>query len=142
MDKKLQKRMRKLQRTALKAHPKAPAKGVTPIPKPRTKLQAGGDEMDSEGSEYLPSDELMDPEREEGEDRDEGWGEEDEVDYYELKPYRKKSEEKGGKKGKRRERDEEYYPDSSEEDEGSGKKGKEKLKKDDGDVEFFKQRIR
>uniref|UniRef100_A0A674CL10 DNA excision repair protein ERCC-6 n=1 Tax=Salmo trutta TaxID=8032 RepID=A0A674CL10_SALTR len=138
----LQKRMRKLQRTALKAHPKAPGKGVTPIPKPRTKLQAGGDEMDSEGSEYLPSDELMDPEREEREDRDEGWGEEDEVDYYELKPYRKKSEEKGGKKGKRRERDEEYYPDSSEEDEGSGKKGKEKLKKDDGDVEFFKQRIR
>lgn len=141
MDKKLQKRMRKLQRTALKAK-SPPAKGVTPIPKPRTKLQAGGDEMDSEGSEYLPSDELMDPEREEGEDRDEGWGEEDEVDYYELKPYRKKSEEKGGKKGKRRERDEEYYPDSSEEDEGSGKKGKEKLKKDDGDVEFFKQRIR
>uniref|UniRef100_A0A674CNI5 DNA excision repair protein ERCC-6 n=1 Tax=Salmo trutta TaxID=8032 RepID=A0A674CNI5_SALTR len=142
VDNKLQKRMRKLQRTALKAHPKAPGKGVTPIPKPRTKLQAGGDEMDSEGSEYLPSDELMDPEREEREDRDEGWGEEDEVDYYELKPYRKKSEEKGGKKGKRRERDEEYYPDSSEEDEGSGKKGKEKLKKDDGDVEFFKQRIR
>ncbi|XP_071010982.1 DNA excision repair protein ERCC-6 isoform X2 [Oncorhynchus clarkii lewisi] len=143
VDKKLQKRMRKLQRTALKAHSKAPAKRVTSIPKPRTKLQAGGDEMDSEGSEYLPSDELMDPEREEWEDRDEGWGEEDEVDYYELKPYRKKSEEKGGgKKGKRRERDEEYYPDSSEEDKGTGKKGKEKMKKDDGDVEFYKQRIR
>uniref|UniRef100_A0A8C7IFH6 DNA excision repair protein ERCC-6 n=1 Tax=Oncorhynchus kisutch TaxID=8019 RepID=A0A8C7IFH6_ONCKI len=94
------------------AHSKAPAKRVTLIPK------------------------------EEREDRDEGWGEEDEVDYYELKPYRTKSEEKGGKTGKRREHDEEYYPDSSEEDKGSGKKGKEKMKKDDGDVEFYKQRIR
>ncbi|KAK6293370.1 hypothetical protein J4Q44_G00356960 [Coregonus suidteri] len=143
VDKKLQKRMRKLQRTALKAHPKAQAKRVMLIPKPRRKHQAGGDETDSEGSEYLPSDDLMDPEREEREDRDEGWGEEDEVEYYELKPYRKKSEGKGGKKGKRGERDEEeYYPDSSDEDEGSGKKGKEKMNKDDGDVEFYKQRIR
>ncbi|KAJ8014047.1 hypothetical protein DPEC_G00036190 [Dallia pectoralis] len=143
VDQKLQKRMRTLQRVALKAQPKARAKGTPPAPKPRAKSRDAGDITDSEGSEYLPSDELMDPERDEIEDRDEGWGE-DEDELYELKPY-KRSEGIGVKKVKKGAGgdEEDYYPDSSDEDEGSTKKGKErKQSKDDGDVECYKQRIR
>uniref|UniRef100_A0A3P8XY97 DNA excision repair protein ERCC-6 n=1 Tax=Esox lucius TaxID=8010 RepID=A0A3P8XY97_ESOLU len=126
------------------AHPKARAEGPSLVPKPRRKSRAAEEETDSEGSEYLPSDELMDPERDEIEDRDEGWGA-DEDELYELKPYRRKSKGIGAKKVKKSSSDDEkdYYPDSSDEDEGPTKKGKERNKsKDDGDVEFYKQRIR
>ncbi|XP_067093027.1 DNA excision repair protein ERCC-6 [Osmerus mordax] len=140
---KLQNRMCKLQRSALRAHPKARTKGEPLPPKPRRKQRVGGEETDSEGSEYLPSDEGMDLEKEEREAAEEGWGEEDE-DGYSLKPYRTKSDGKGRKKGKNKkeESEEEYCPSSSEEEEENGKKGQEKKFKDDGDIEFYKQRIR
>ncbi|XP_071377435.1 DNA excision repair protein ERCC-6 isoform X2 [Centroberyx affinis] len=141
-DKKLRKRMRKLQITALKAHPKARPKAEPQLPKPRKKRHTEGEETDSEGSEYLPSDEGIDPDREEREAMEEGFGEENDDEEYELKPYKRKTEGKGRKKGKRREEsEEEYCPDSSEEEEDE-KKGKEKKCKDDGDLEFYRRRIR
>uniref|UniRef100_A0A3Q1HJS9 DNA excision repair protein ERCC-6 n=1 Tax=Acanthochromis polyacanthus TaxID=80966 RepID=A0A3Q1HJS9_9TELE len=138
-DKKLKKRMRKLQITALKAHPKARPKPEPHLPKPRKKHHPEGEETDSEGSEYLPSDELIDPEQEEREAIEEGFGEDDDEEY-ELKPYRRKAEGTGRKKVKRKDSEEEYCPESSDEDEDDN--GKAKRVKDDGDVEYYRQRIR
>ncbi|XP_017579330.1 DNA excision repair protein ERCC-6 [Pygocentrus nattereri] len=135
-EKKMQKRMRKLQRTALKAHPKARPKVENEFPQAKKKRHREGD-SDSEGSEYVPSDELMDPD--EPEPDDEFWV--DENEEYELKPYRKKSEAKLRKPRKGDESDE-YLPSSSDEDEDSGRKGKVKKYKDDGDIEYYRQRIR
>lgn len=138
-DKKIKKRMRKLQITALKAHPKARPKAEPQPPKPRRKHNEGGEE-DSEGSEYLPSDEGFDPEQEEREAMEEGFGEDDDEEY-ELKLYKRKSEAKGQKKVKKKaESEEDYSPESS--DEEQDKKGKVKKFKDDGDVEYYRQRIR
>ncbi|XP_070834013.1 DNA excision repair protein ERCC-6 isoform X2 [Chaetodon trifascialis] len=139
-DKKIRKRMRKLQITALKAHPKARPKAEPQLPKPRRKFHPEGEEMDSEGSEYLPSDEGVDPDQEEREAIGEGFAEDDEGEY-ELKPYKRKPEGKGRKKViKKEESEEEYYPESSDEEEEE--KGKAKKCKDDGDVEYYRQRIR
>lgn len=138
-DKKLQKRMRKLQITALKAHPKSRPRPEPQLPKPRRKRHTEEGETDSEGSEYLPSDEGIDPDQEEREAMEEGFGEDDDEEY-ELKPYRKKTEGRGRKKVKKEESEEEYCPESSDEDDE--KKGKEKKVKDDGDVEYYRQRIR
>lgn len=138
-DKKMKKRMRKLQITALKAHPKARPKAEPQPPKPRRKRNEG-DEEDSEGSEYLPSDEGFDPEQEEREAMEEGFGEDDDEEY-ELKLYKRKPEAKGRKKVKKKEESEEdYSPESSDEEEDG--KGKMKKFKDDGDVEYYRQRIR
>ncbi|XP_034007727.1 DNA excision repair protein ERCC-6 [Trematomus bernacchii] len=139
-DNKMKKRIRKLQITALKAHPKARPKAEPQLPKPRRKLHTGEEETDSEGSEYLPSDEGIDPDQEEREAREEGFGEDD-GDDYELKAYKKKSEGKGRKKVKKKEEsDQEYCPESS--DEEVDAKGKDKGNKDDGDMEYYRQRIR
>uniref|UniRef100_A0A1A8FRK4 Excision repair cross-complementing rodent repair deficiency, complementation group 6 n=1 Tax=Nothobranchius korthausae TaxID=1143690 RepID=A0A1A8FRK4_9TELE len=137
-DKKLKKRMRKLQITALKAHPKARPKAEPQHPKPRRRRHTEGEETDSEGSEYLPSEEVLDFEQEEREAREEGFGEDEDDEEYELKPFKRKSE----KKVKKRESDEEYSPESSEGDEDEEDGGKEKKHKDDGDVEYYRQRIR
>ncbi|XP_008289607.1 DNA excision repair protein ERCC-6 [Stegastes partitus] len=138
-DKKLKKRMRKLQITALKAHPKARPKAEPQLPKPRKKRHVEGEETDSEGSEYLPSEELIDPDQEEREAMEEGFGEDDDEEY-ELKPYKRKAEGRGRKKVKRKDSEEEYCPESSDEDEDDN--GKAKRVKDDGDVEYYRQRIR
>ncbi|KAG9275341.1 DNA excision repair protein ERCC-6 [Astyanax mexicanus] len=135
-EKKLQKRMRKLQRTALKAHPKARPKVEKEFPQTKKKRHREGD-SDSEGSVYVPSDELMDPD--EPEPDDEFWV--DENEEYKLKPYKKKKEAKPRKPRKEDDSDE-YLPSSSEEDEESGKNGKMKKYKDDGDIEYYRQRIR
>ncbi|XP_026165316.1 DNA excision repair protein ERCC-6 isoform X2 [Mastacembelus armatus] len=138
-DKKLSKRMRKLQITALKAHPKARPKAEPQLPKARRRHLTGGDETDSEGSEYLPSDEGIDPNQEEREALEEGFGEEDDEEY-ELKPYKRKPEGRGRKKVGKMDSEEEYCPESSDEEED--KKRKEKKCKDDGDVECYRQRMR
>lgn len=131
-DKKIKKRIRKLQITALKAHPKARPKAEPGLPKPKGKRHTEGEETDSEGSEYLPSDEGIDPDQEEREAMEEGFGEDDEEEY-ELKAHKKKS---GGKGRKNKEDSEdEYYPESSDEKE-------DKKNKDDGDIEYYRQRIR
>lgn len=139
-DKKLSKRMRKLQITALKAHPKARPKAEPQIQKPRRKHHTEGEETDSEGSQYLPSDEGIDPDQEERETMVEGFGDDDDDEEYELKPYKRKTEGKGRKKGKKSDSEEEYCPDSSDEDDSD--KGKLKKCKDDGNVEYYRQRIR
>ncbi len=136
-DKKLQKQMRKLQRTALKAHPKTRPKVEKKPPRTRRRNGDGQQTSDSEGSEYVPSDELMDPEEPEKDD-DELWIDEDEE--YQLKPYKKKNQAKTRKPKKEYESDE-YIP-SSTEDEDSQKGGKVKKWKDDGDIEYYRQRIR
>ncbi|XP_037551074.1 DNA excision repair protein ERCC-6 [Nematolebias whitei] len=135
-DRKLKKRMKKLQITALKAHPKARPKTEPQLHKPRRRRHTEGEETDSEGSEYLPSDEGLDFEQEERDAMEEGFGEDDEEEY-ELKPYKKKNE--GRKKVKRKESEDEYCPGSSGEEE-EGRKAKKY--KDDGDVEYYRQRIR
>lgn len=133
-EKKLQKRMRKLQRTALKAHPKARSKPEQEFPQTRQKSYRE-DGSDSEGSEYVPSDELMDPE--EPERDDEFW--EDDQEEYELKPYKKK--ETKMKKSKKEDESDEYLPSTSE-DEDAERKVKVKKYKDDGDIEYYRKRIR
>ncbi|XP_069000861.1 DNA excision repair protein ERCC-6 isoform X1 [Embiotoca jacksoni] len=138
-DKKLKKRMQKLQITALKAHPKARPKAEPQLPKPRRKRHTEGEETESEGSEYLPSDEGIDPDQEKREAMEEGFGEDDDEEY-ELKPYKGKIEGRGRKKVKTKDSEEEYSPESSDEEEND--KGKDKKHKDDGDVEYYRQRIR
>uniref|UniRef100_A0A3P8NY72 DNA excision repair protein ERCC-6 n=1 Tax=Astatotilapia calliptera TaxID=8154 RepID=A0A3P8NY72_ASTCA len=140
-DKKLRKRMRKLQVTALKAHPKARPKAEPQLQKQRRKRHTEGEETDSEGSEYLPSDEGIDPDQEEREAMEEGFGDDDEE--YELKPYKRKTEGKGRKKVKKSDSEEEYHPESTDEEDDD--KGKPKKYKDDGDLEYYRwkrQRLR
>ncbi|KAG9341107.1 hypothetical protein JZ751_019861 [Albula glossodonta] len=139
-DRKLQKRMRKLQRNALRVHPKARTKREPDLAPTKRKARGGGGDSDSEGSEYVPSDELMDPE--EPDRDDEFWVGEDEE--YELKPYKRRVEPKQRKAKNLEVDDDEYFPSSSDEDGGdeAGKKGQAKKCKDDGDVEYYKQRIR
>uniref|UniRef100_A0A671PQ56 DNA excision repair protein ERCC-6 n=1 Tax=Sinocyclocheilus anshuiensis TaxID=1608454 RepID=A0A671PQ56_9TELE len=136
-DKKLQKHMRKLQRTALKAHPKALPKVEKEPPRARRRKGDGEQMSDSEGSEYVPNDELMDPEEPERDD-DEFWVDEDEE--YQLKPYKKEDQAKT-RKPKKEDESDEYIPSSSE-DEDSQKGKKVKKCKDDGDFEYYRQRIR
>ncbi|KAF4090355.1 hypothetical protein AMELA_G00050880 [Ameiurus melas] len=133
-EKKLQKRMRKLQRTALKAHPKARPKMEKTFPQARRKGY-GDDGTDSEGSLYVPSDELMDPEEPE---RDDEFLLDDNEEY-ELKPYKKKDAKT--KKSKKEDESDEYLPSSSE-DEDAERKVKVKKHKDDGDIESYRKRIR
>ncbi|KAI3363158.1 hypothetical protein L3Q82_011808, partial [Scortum barcoo] len=139
-DKKMRKRMRKLQITALKAHPKARPKPEPQHPKPKRKRHREGEETDSEGSEYLPSDEGIDPDQQMREAMEEGFAEDDEEEY-ELKAYKRKTDGKRRKKLKKKDGSEdEYCPESSEDEEDA--KGKNKKFKDDGDVEYYRQRIR
>lgn len=138
-DKKMKKRIQKLQISALKAHPKARPKVEPRLPKPKSKRHTRREETDSEGSEYLPSDEGINPDQEEREAMEEGFGDDDE-EMYELKPYNKKSVGKGRKKLKKKEEsEEEYCPESSDEEDA---KDKDKKNKDDGNVEYYRQRIR
>ncbi|XP_072247161.1 DNA excision repair protein ERCC-6 [Leuresthes tenuis] len=138
-DKKLKKRMRKLQITALKAHPKARPKAEPQLPKPKKKRHIEGEETDSEGSEYLPSDEGIDLDQEEREAMEEGFGEDDDNEY-KLKPYKRKTEGRMGRKTKKKDSEEEYCPESSDEEEDDKRKANKS--KDDGDVEYYRQRIR
>ncbi|KAM6916133.1 DNA excision repair protein ERCC-6 isoform 2-T2 [Xenentodon cancila] len=139
-DSKLKKRLRKLQITAMKAHPKARPKTEPKLPKPKRKCHTEEEETNSEGSEYLPSDEGIDFDQEEREAVEEGFGEEYDDGEYELKPYKKKPERRGRVKVKKEESDEEYSPESSDEEDDDGSKAKKN--KDDGDVEYYRQRIR
>lgn len=142
-DKKLKKRMRKLQITALKAHPKARPKNEPHPPKLKRKHRTDGEETESDGSEYLPSDEVIDPDEEERQAMEEGFGEEGDDEEYELKLFnRRKTDGRARKNAKtKQDSEEEYCPESSGEEEEEGK-GKLKKFKDDGDVEYYRQRIR
>lgn len=142
-DKKMRKRMQKLQVAALKAHPKARPKTEPQQLKPKKKHYEGED-TESEGSEYLPSDEGIDPDQEDREAMEEGFelDDDDANGEYELKPYKTKTGVKARKKVKKKEESEEEYSPESTGDEEDDNKGKLKKFKDDGDVEYYKQRIR
>lgn len=141
-DKKMRKRMQKLQIAALKAHPKARLKTELQQFKPRKKHYEG-EETESEGSEYLPSDKGIDPDQEDREAMEEGFGLGVDDGEYELKSYKRNIEVKARKKLKKKEEsEEEYSPESSDEEEEDDNKGKLKKFKDDGDVEYYRQRIR
>uniref|UniRef100_A0A8C7YJR3 DNA excision repair protein ERCC-6 n=1 Tax=Oryzias sinensis TaxID=183150 RepID=A0A8C7YJR3_9TELE len=133
----LRKKKKSLQITALKAHPKARPKAEPQPPKRKRKRHMEGEETDSEGSEYLPSEEFLDLDQEERKAMLEGFGEDDDDNEYELKPYKRKTEHWRKKKANH---DEEYHPESSDEEEDGS--GKMKRYKDDGDVECYRQRIR
>ncbi|MED6245723.1 hypothetical protein ATANTOWER_007136, partial [Ataeniobius toweri] len=141
-DKKLKKRMRKLQINALKTHPKARPKAEPKPPKPRRKRYSEGEQTDSEGSEYLPSDEGLDLDQDERNAMEEGFGDnnDDDDDEYELKPYKKKTVGTGRKKMKKNNSEDDYSPESSDDDNDG--RGKSKTYKDDGDVDYYRQRIR
>ncbi|XP_047208459.1 DNA excision repair protein ERCC-6 [Girardinichthys multiradiatus] len=141
-DKKLKKRMRKLQINALKTHPKARSKAEPKPPKPRRKRYSEGEQTDSEGSEYLPSDEGLDLDQDERNAMEEGFGDnnDDDDDEYELKPYKKKTVGTGRKKMKKNNSEDDYSPESSDDDNDG--RGKSKTYKDDGDVDYYRQRIR
>ncbi|XP_057704062.1 DNA excision repair protein ERCC-6 isoform X2 [Corythoichthys intestinalis] len=139
-EKKIRKRMRKLQITALKAHPKARPKSEPQAPKPKRKPQIEGEDVDSDGSEYLPSDEGFDAEQEEREAMEEGFGEDSDNDEYEIKAYKRKNEAMGKRPVKKQQFDDDYSPESSDEDNVS--KSKENKCKDDGDLKYYRKRIR
>lgn len=143
-EKKLKKRIQKLQTNALKTHPKARPKAEPKIPKPRKKQHAEGEQTDSEGSEYLPSDEGMDLDQEERDAMEEGFGDSNDDDEYELKPYKKKAVGTGRKKMKKKDSEDEYSPESSDndDDDDHDNGGKFRKYKDDGDVDYYRQRIR
>ncbi|KAM4598757.1 DNA excision repair protein ERCC-6 [Fundulus diaphanus] len=139
-EKKLKKRMRKLQINALRTQPKARPKEEPKLPKPRRTRHTEGEQTDSEGSEYLPSDEGLDLDQEERDAMEEGFGDDDDHDEYELKPYKKKTVRTGRKGIKKNDSEDEYSPESSDEDTDNG--GKSKKSKDDGDVDCYRQRMR
>uniref|UniRef100_A0A3B3WMZ2 DNA excision repair protein ERCC-6 n=1 Tax=Poecilia mexicana TaxID=48701 RepID=A0A3B3WMZ2_9TELE len=141
-DNKLKKRMRKLQINALKTHSKARPKTEPKLPKPRRKRHTEGEQTDSEGSEYLPSDEGLDLDQEEREAMEEGFWDGNEDDEYELKLYKKKTVGTGRKKMKKNDSEDEYSPESSDDDDGDNNRGRSKKHKDDGDVDYYRQRIR
>ncbi|KAJ8248531.1 hypothetical protein GJAV_G00243010 [Gymnothorax javanicus] len=144
-DRKLQKRMRKLERNAVRTQPRAKARAEPPDHAGPRRFKGRGQSSDSEGSEYVPSDELVDPE--EPERDDEFWVGEDEE--YKLKPYVRKGEpqRRRAKARHKGEPEEESLLSSSDSDEARasddiGKKARPKKCKDDGDLEYYKQRIR
>lgn len=140
-DKKLKKRMRKLQINALRTQPKAQPKPEPKLPKSRRKRYTEGEQTDSEGSEYLPSDEGLDLDQEERDAMEEGFGDDnDNDDEYELKPYKKKAVGAGRKRTKKNDSEDDYSPESSDDD--SDNRSKSQKHKDDGDVEYYRQRIR
>ncbi|XP_038152187.1 DNA excision repair protein ERCC-6 [Cyprinodon tularosa] len=140
-DKKLKKRMRKLQINALRTQPKAQPKPEPKLPKSRRKRYTEGEQTDSEGSEYLPSDEGLDLDQEERDAMEEGFGDDnDNDDEYELKPYKKKAVGAGRKRMKKNDSEDDYSPESSDDD--SDNRSKSQKHKDDGDVEYYRQRIR
>ncbi|XP_063047061.1 DNA excision repair protein ERCC-6 [Engraulis encrasicolus] len=149
-DRKMAKRMHRLQKVALRAHPRAREEAAIS----RGLLRKRRLERDEEDSEAGSDREIRDPHRKEwsGEEEDEEEEEwkagSDEEEEYELKPYTKKKGGRGGGGGgekKRRrdeEEDEEYCPSESDEEEHSGKKTKDKRHRDDGDMKYYTQRIR
>ncbi|KAM4852407.1 DNA excision repair protein ERCC-6 isoform 2-T5 [Thomomys bottae] len=143
-DKRLKKHMRKLQRKALQFQ------GKVQLPKGKKSLEPNGGpetEGDSEGEEFgsFPTEEEMEEEEEEEED---GAGADLSEDgpEYELKPLCKGR--KRQKKAPVQEVDDDFFPSSGEEADATGEEGrrgggrKEVRCRDDGDEDYYKQRLR
>lgn len=138
-DKCVKKRLKKLQNHALQIHSKSG------IPKEKRPLEAKGkmgvhDGDDSENSDYVPDEELFNPEEEEQEEEALFYADDD--SDYELKTLLRQR--KSLKKDLKEEaEDDDFFP-SSEEEEEENKIGKRRIKrcKDDGDEDCYKQRLR
>ncbi|XP_014378988.1 DNA excision repair protein ERCC-6 isoform X1 [Alligator sinensis] len=138
-DKCVKKRLKKLQNHALQIHSKSG------VPKEKRPLEAKGkmgvhDGDDSENSDYVPDEELFNPEEEEQEEEALFYADDD--SDYELKTLLRQR--KSLKKDLKEEaEDDDFFP-SSEEEEEENKIGKRRIKrcKDDGDEDCYKQRLR
>ncbi|XP_028819956.1 DNA excision repair protein ERCC-6 isoform X2 [Denticeps clupeoides] len=126
-EKKSQKHMQNIQVSSFRAHAKA--RNQRTNHSPPQKICHGDSESNS--SEYVPSIELMDR------DRDEMFSL-DEDEEYVMKPYKGK----GVAKARNKIGGDDYVHSDSEEEEDSGRKGKVNKCKDDGDMEHYRQRIR
>ncbi|XP_030342587.1 DNA excision repair protein ERCC-6 isoform X2 [Strigops habroptila] len=137
-DKRLKKHLRKLQKHALQIQSKAD------IPKekkyPETKKSGREQEDDSGESEYVPDEELFDPEATEEEEKQASSHAENDSDY-ELRNLPRKRKCLVKRDFKEAEDDADFFP-SSEDEEHTPKKGKVKRWRDDGDKDYYKQRLR
>ncbi|KAM6415921.1 DNA excision repair protein ERCC-6 [Rhynochetos jubatus] len=133
-DKHLRKQMRELQKHALKIQSKVK------IPKEKyheAKKFRHEQEDDSGESEYVPDEELFDPEEEEEQVSSHA----DSNSDYELKHLSRKRKELLKRDFKETEDDADFIP-SSEEEEHTPRKRKVKRWRDDGDEDYYKQRLR
>ncbi|NXY40354.1 ERCC6 protein, partial [Ceuthmochares aereus] len=138
-DKRLKKRMRKLQKHALQIHSKAK------IPKEKKYVEVKKfkheEEDDSEESEHVPNEELFDPEAAEVEEEQASSHAENDSDY-ELSNLSRKRKYFGKRNFKESEDDSDFFPSSEEEEEHATRKRKVKRWRDDGDEDYYKQRLR
>ncbi|KAM4702917.1 LOW QUALITY PROTEIN: DNA excision repair protein ERCC-6 [Rhinophrynus dorsalis] len=130
-EKRLQKKMRKLQNRALQTQFNVGALRKKAFPTPTNGSQ--GDESD--GSVYSPG------EREQciEEDVDEEWVHESTDSEYELKPYPQKP---AVKRPRKQSMDPEFLPSSDEEEEGMSGSRKGQRCRDDGNAKMYKHRLR
>ncbi|XP_074089238.1 DNA excision repair protein ERCC-6 isoform X2 [Macrotis lagotis] len=135
-DKRLKKHIKKLQSRAFQFQGKVGfLKEKKPL-EPKKPKYGHGDE--SEDSEYLPSDELLYPEEEE-EEEDLALHATNRRDH---KPKFLSKHRKRQNKIPTDETDDDYLPSSGEEEEPIGRNGKIKRCLDDGDEDYYKQRLR
>ncbi|XP_074856033.1 DNA excision repair protein ERCC-6 [Carettochelys insculpta] len=141
-DKRLKQHMKKLQNHALQMQFKIGIPKEKRLPEQKEKSR-GEHGDDSEESEYVPDEELFNPEDDEEQEEEPFFHADDSSDY-ELKTL------PGGRKcsGKRvlkedAEEDEDFFP-SSEEEEEENAVGNHRIKRcrDDGDEDYYKQRLR
>lgn len=137
-DKRLKKHLRELQKHALQIHSKAR------IPKekkyPETKKFRHEQEDDSGESDHVPDEEVFDPEAAEEEEEQASSLAENDSDY-ELKNLSRKRKHLVKKSFEEAENDADFVP-SSEEEEHTPGKHKVRRWRDDGDVDYYKQRLR
>ncbi|KAM6330392.1 DNA excision repair protein ERCC-6 isoform 1-T2 [Podargus strigoides] len=136
-DKRLKKHMRKLQKHALQIQSKAE------IPKEKyleAKKFRREQEDDSGESEYVPDEELFDPEAAEEEEEQASSHTENDSDY-ELRNLSRKRKYSVKRDFKETEDDADFFPSSEEEEHTLGKR-KVKRWRDDGDEDYYKQRLR
>ncbi|NXX90220.1 ERCC6 protein, partial [Centropus bengalensis] len=138
-DKRLKKHMRKLQKHALQIQSKAV------IPKEQKYVEVKSfkreQEDDSEESEHVPSEELFDPEAAEMEEEQASSHAENDSDY-ELRNLSRKRKYLVKGDFKETEDDSDFFPSSEEEEEHTLGKRKVKRWRDDGDEDYYKQRLR
>uniref|UniRef100_G1N7W0 DNA excision repair protein ERCC-6 n=1 Tax=Meleagris gallopavo TaxID=9103 RepID=G1N7W0_MELGA len=123
-DKRLKKHLKKLQKHALQVHSKL---------KP-------GQEDDSGESEYVPDEEQLEPAAVEEEEEQASSHAENDSDY-ELRNLSRKGKYLVRRDSKDAENDADYFPSSEEEEHTVGKR-KVKRWRDDGDEDYYKQRLR
>ncbi|NXT51349.1 ERCC6 protein, partial [Pluvianellus socialis] len=137
-DKRLKKHLRKLQKHALQIQPKVE------VPKEKKYLEAKKfrreQDDDSGESEYVPDEDLFDPEAAEEEEEQASSHAENDSDY-ELRDLSRKRK-KGVKRDFKEAEDDADFVPSSEEEEHTLVKRKVKRWRDDGDEDYYKQRLR